>query len=640
MSMLLIANNVLAAEPETSDSKDLQYTMEQVIVTATRTEKALIDAPANAKVITAEDIKNGGYSSIFEAVKNLTQTNVQAYQEDGGDYGTSGMSSRIKLRGVDAGTLILVNGTPGNFMNYGTLNNIPIDQVERIEVVKGAGSVLYGPQAIGGVINIITKKPAETDKVTGNVYSAAGNRLSEAGVNVQTDSFNFGMKKSFSKDLNDIMHAGSTGAGPALNIKNKKAEQIYFDVKLADDLAFSYGRTENKAKFESGSFIKYVPDMQYLGTIDTTFNNYALLYDRKDTGLKIIAGYNTIDSSSVYDKSYPKQYSDKTFSGYNANLDVQKKIDLRSNKDSLVLGTNFTRESMAYHYIGTTNAKNERDSYALYQSYDYQATDKLNLIAGLREYYVSSSRYQDSDFQLLPQLQGLYKINNQASYYFNIGKAFQMPGINSGFSYDSNYVVNPDLKPQSGWSYELGYKSEDENKAFSADVFYMTVKDKFYWDKTSSGANIMKNRDKWENVGLELNYTQKVSPELSANVGLTIQNPKAYSSSTSKWVQDACKYILNIGANYNKDKFMADARIFAYLDREPAYYSYQGTTATKPDHNLANSCDLTVTLNYKPTKVDSIKLIGRNLLNRKDVINNYEYYSTPVNFNLSYERKF
>lgn len=65
--------------------------------------------------------------------------------------------SRIRMRGIDNGTLVLVNGNPSTYMNNATLDNIPIDQIERIEIVKGAGSVLYGPQAMGGVVNIITK---------------------------------------------------------------------------------------------------------------------------------------------------------------------------------------------------------------------------------------------------------------------------------------------------------------------------------------------------------------------------------------------------------------------------------------------------------------------------------------------------
>ncbi|MFA7068415.1 MAG: hypothetical protein WC127_05515, partial [Acidaminococcaceae bacterium] len=70
------------------------------------------------------------------------------------------------------------------------------------------------------------------------------------------------------------------------------------------------------------------------------------------------------------------------------------------------------------------------------------------------------------------------------------------------------------------------------------------------------------------------------------------------------------------------------------------FLSYERTSSKLKDHNLKNSCDLTVTLSYSPDKVESIKLIGRNLLNREDVLNNYEYYSSKANYTLTYERSF
>lgn len=58
-------------------------------------------------------------------------------------------------------------------------------------------------------------------------------------------------------------------------------------------------------------------------------------------------------------------------------------------------------------------------------------------------------------------MQGLYKATKDSSYYFNVGKSFQLPSISSAFYYSDNLVINPDLKPQSGWSYEAGYKYDD-----------------------------------------------------------------------------------------------------------------------------------------------------------------------------------
>ena len=637
---LMVSSNVIWGGTTVHAEEPQQFMLDEIIVTATRTEKPLLDTPANVQVITAKEITDGGYMSAYEAVKSLAQANASSYQEDGTDWSTSGMSSRIKLRGLDSGTLILINGIPSNYMNYGTLNNIPKDQIERIEIVKGSGSVLYGAQAMGGVINIITKKPGAREYAKGNVYGTIGSRYKDAGLNIYGDYFDLGLKKSFSKDRYAIQRVADAGNGNNINIKGKKNDQMYLDIALAKDLTFSYGRTHNKFQYEVLGYKNHALSSHYETNGESVFNNYGLVYDNKESGLKIITGYNDMDYKTVYNKSLMTKYTDNNFSGYNFIFDVQKKVKLRNGKDSLVVGADYNRENMEYVY-GALDGENNRNGYSLYQSYDYQVNEKLNFIFGLREYYVSKSKYQDSDFQLLPQLQGAYKINNNSTYYFNVGKAFEMPQIGSGFEYaNSGFVVNPDLKPQSSWAYEMGYKYEDSLRAFSADVFYMDVTDKFASAKLSTGESITINRDKWKNIGLELNYKQKLSEDLSANVGVTLQNPKSKTAAGS-WLQDEAKCILNIGTQYNKSKFIADARLFAYLGRESAYYKYDGSIASgKPDHNLANSCDLTLTLSYKPTNIDTIRLIGRNLLNREDAFNKYEYIAAPINYTLTYERSF
>ena len=116
-----------------------------------------------------------------------------------------------------------------------------------------------------------------------------------------------------------------------------------------------------------------------------------------------------------------------------------------------------------------------------------------------------------------------------------------------------------------------------------------------------------------------------------------MQNPEGKSGSNG-WQQDGAKIILNVGTTYSYKKFSADARLFAYLNREPSYYTYDMTTAKVPDHNLPASCDMTLTLTYRPTTEDTLKLIGRNLFNRRDLISTYGYYGAPINVALTYDR--
>lgn len=606
-----------------------EFSLDTMVVTATRTERTLLNTPANVTVITQQDLKQGGYQSVFEAVKNLSLANNHTYQEDGGDYG--GMMSRIRVRGLDDGTLLLVNGNPSNYMNHATLNTIPMEQIERIEIVKGSNSVLYGPQAMGGVINIITKRPDNMGKMTGNIKAGAGSNKRLAAANIMSNVLNIGYKKTWNKDFNGAVLPGSKGAGTAINIIDKSSEQLYLDAKVAKDMTFSWGRNHSDLKYETGKFVNFNPVMDKLTRYDSTYNSYSLAYDNKDNGWKGVFGYNTMDLSCIPLKggSYSR------YDGYNANFDLQKKFAL-NDKDSLIFGVNANRESMETK--STAYNKAGRNSYSAYQSWDVHTSDAFELIFGLREYWIGKNAYYDSDFQLLPQVQGIYKANAISNYYFNVGKSFEMPAINSAFYYRDNYTLNTALKPQSGWTYEFGYKVDDGTIAFSADVFHMKIKDKFFWDRDENNNNIMRNRDEWENTGLELNYKQKLDDNWTGSIGWTLQNPKACSKGL--WTQDTAKNILNLGATFNKSKLNWDTRLFAYLDRELAYYNKEHTNNKIKDHTLKNSVDLTMTVTYRPTEKDTFQVIGGNLLNRDDALNNYEYKTLPRNVLFTYERSF
>ena len=132
------------------------YELNPVVVTATRTEKMDVDVPATTTVITAKDIQDKGYVSVFDALEHTVGVDSYNYSAGGGDD-LGGSQSRFYIRGMDKGTLVLVNGAPINVMNYSSTEGVPVDAVEKIEVIKGSNSVLYGAEAMGGVVNIITK---------------------------------------------------------------------------------------------------------------------------------------------------------------------------------------------------------------------------------------------------------------------------------------------------------------------------------------------------------------------------------------------------------------------------------------------------------------------------------------------------
>lgn len=137
---------------ETNSQQDNKEA-ELMVVTATKTQKALVDAPVSISVVTAEDIERSGAMTVADMLKDVPGVDLHTNSHVG--------MKRVRIRGNSAGrTLIMVDGQ--RMTDQASPDGIPLlvdpASIERMEVVKGPSSVLYGSDAMGGVVNIITKK--------------------------------------------------------------------------------------------------------------------------------------------------------------------------------------------------------------------------------------------------------------------------------------------------------------------------------------------------------------------------------------------------------------------------------------------------------------------------------------------------
>lgn len=136
------------------------YTLDPVIVTAERTDTKELKTPAAVEIITDKQISETGAANMQEALKFSTGIITSSQGPRGLSQGT--MTAKAVIRGVEKGTLVLVNGVPMNQSGMYSLQDIASDSVEKVEIVRGGGAVLYGSEASGGVINIITKGTRDT----------------------------------------------------------------------------------------------------------------------------------------------------------------------------------------------------------------------------------------------------------------------------------------------------------------------------------------------------------------------------------------------------------------------------------------------------------------------------------------------
>ena len=215
-----------------------EYSLDQMVVTATRTEKRDVEVPATTNVITEQEIKNRGYVSVFDALEQTV--GIQSYSYTGGEGDNGSSTGRTYIRGLDKGTLVLLNGAPINLNNYNSTAGIPISAVEKIEVVKGSNSVLYGSEAMGGVINIITKKAG---KINNSIKAVAGNYKKGYEVASSGDKYILSFSRDYYKKFENssINYKGFDTDRRAYTKNN-----LFASVNLSKDFTLNYMHTETK----------------------------------------------------------------------------------------------------------------------------------------------------------------------------------------------------------------------------------------------------------------------------------------------------------------------------------------------------------------------------------------------------------
>lgn len=175
-----------------------QYDLGEVIVTATRLEEKTQHVPASVNVVTAEEMKKRPVQNLADALARTTGV----YRSPVADGGTS---SDLMMRGFGSSeTLIMLDGQPLNSGWNGTIDwaVLPTTDIEKIEVVRGAGSSLYGGRAVGGVINIITAKSQE--ELSGNaVLSYGSDKTKRFGLHTKMRKDNWRMGVGYEKRSTD-----------------------------------------------------------------------------------------------------------------------------------------------------------------------------------------------------------------------------------------------------------------------------------------------------------------------------------------------------------------------------------------------------------------------------------------------------
>lgn len=632
-------------------TSDAVYSLNPVVVTATRYEKSDAEIPAATQTFTEEQIEQTGADNLQVALQYLDGV-IDAGMGPNGTS-VSSMTTKNVIRGVSNGTVVMINGTPINWRTNYNLENIPTSAVERVEVVRGGGAVLYGSQATGGVINIITKKtlPNEVKVGLGNKGRQEYAVTANAGDLSIAYTYNKWGKLGYVSSSDSSIKPDKTRVPVEMKQRFFGSEKNDFlaTYKLNDHADFLYNHNESASRWAytyTGITDPDYEDMNDHPRYIRRFENDKDFLQFNFHGLDGISGhvfynYNTLKThgTEYYSSTGKKYAAPQAVRGQEKNktygYDVQKVWD--GNPDqTFLIGTSLVRETFENETSDTG-----RNIISAFGSWERNLTAKDVLTLSGRGTWTTGGIQNFHNFS--GQAQYLHKLDNTQSLYASVGQSFVLPTFSQMYSREqaggiSNIIGNPDLKPQKGLHYEAGWKKEETNRQYKVALFTEKIDDNISYSGTS-GRWYAINED-FKNHGIEASIRGQEDNGFTWHAGLTWQDPKSKqttekTSAKRYWDRSYGRILLTGGVGYEKEKWTT-ALNFSYLaDR------VQSPLAAH-SHSVKPYLLTSMTVKYSPNKSSDIMLAIDNLLNRKDIVSHTtsDYYATPRNFILSYRYKF
>ncbi|MDF2928078.1 MAG: btuB 5 [Anaerospora sp.] len=611
------------AAPGVYAEEAAEFSLDKVVVTALRAETKDLDTPASVTVKTGEELKATGATTVIDALQFIEGINIYSQNPYGQSAGR--MSSELVIRGAKKGTLVMINGAPMNMNGNFQLDNILLENVERVEVVKGASSVMYGSEAFGGVINIITKKQVQNSFIT----SAGSNGKQNHSLNLQVG------KLAFNASLVDAGKQNGLTEGTTKNVKTYTnfigSEKRSFNsaYRFDDKLTVYYTHTEDEMDKESK---KQLDNSKY-----QTFNDkekldrVAFNYTDGEWKTNLYGTFRELDYYTQDDFNHGVLSSNTNLRTAKYGLDTNKTWNINENMHYL---TGVTLEKEKYKQINKNNngltGPFDRTAMSLYTQVTRDFDESRKLIVGLRGQ--SNEDEKKNKFnQLLPQVQYNQKVTEDSSWFINVGKAFRLPTFTELFISSGDFLkANPDLKPESGWSYETGWKRQYKASSVKASFFVMDFTDHIDTQVIGKvmGTDQLQylNFPTFKNEGIEVTWEQKLSDKFSYILGGSYSNPRQ-KDTKGVWSSTYSRIQSNLTIRYTQDKLTANLAANYTADRA---------------NNALPGFPVSLMVNYQLKPETSVFTTIRNVLNRNDVTtySTSYYYAAPRTFEIGVKHSF
>ncbi|WP_417332077.1 TonB-dependent receptor [Halarcobacter sp.] len=586
-------------------------------------------ATFSTEIYTKDEIEKSKSKDVYDFLNSQTSINIAP------NYGNT-FTQKIDLRGYGIGdgyqnVVVTVNGRKLNNIDMSSqlLSAIPLETIEKIEIIKGSGSVQYGDGANAGVINIITN-----GKNDNYVMAHMGNNDTKGG----TLSLGFNNENLI---INALVDYSSTNGTREDNLNNKdtnhnrnrKVEVIYFPTenlelragRTLSDMRLKYAGDLTKDEYKSNPNQSNSLNEQYfnsyLTTLGATYNlneNYS--FD---------VNYSREDKLSHYIGSSASQYE---YESFNTSFNIKK------DNYSIVIGA----DTFDGDRISSTNITNKTNK-ALFVSADYQLSKDLKVSTGLRRENVEY-KYNPSTGDSLSNSEYLnaydvginYSLSDSSSIFANYNRSYQAPDIDRFFKTDWFTKItsfNGLIKPMKVKNYTIGYNNIQKNNKLKISLFRSELTNEIYLEPISY-ANT--NIDKSHKYGIEIFDKYLINKNLYTSINYSYviskidKEDEGNGAYNGKDLPGVSKHNLTLNLGYTYKKLNT---ILSHTYRSSAYAANDFENNFDQKQEAYNSTDLSASYSFK-----NIELFAKiqNLFDRKNGLWISDDNIYPVNFERTY----
>ncbi len=578
-SILLLSKHILIAQ-ETKltteellklDFETLMNVKIENVYSASKKLQPITQAPSLVSIVTKEDIKKYQFQTISDVLKSQSGF----YHTNDREHDYIGVRGFGEIGDFNNKIALLINGHQinNNFYQTASLDRefpIPMNLIEKIEIVRGANSSIYGNSAFFATVNIITKELKDSNSL------GIGATFAQNSTNQEYIIFNHEFKNG-NNILFSANHYKSRGEDiyfkefhdSAKNIDAEKINNLYLQTNISDfKLELSHTKREKNIPTAAYNTVFNSKDLNK----DSEYNYFNINYQKifnpnwKLSSLFSYNNYQYLGSYPFMKESEYKIYHDNTEGSW-----IDLNIDLNYHKDSKqewLFGGYYRYDiknefTYTYDLSNITHNENLNNIFALYINYEYKASDKLTINTGTRY-----DKYENFDAYLNPKASIIYQLTNNENIKLLYSQAFRAPNSYERLYSDSDenrnrYIAQPPHSLQKGYLKTLEWKKENlnlkgetiktteliyekyfNNKNFmSISGFYYQI-DKLIRQKQDpkDGLYFYLNRDKVISKGIELNYKKDFIKDIETNFNYTYQ----YATIDKKWIINSPKHLANL----------------------------------------------------------------------------------------------